>query len=204
MGTTANYSWPTPVATDLVKDGWEAIKDLGDAADTTVKAVSDAQGLVHINTTSFSAVSAVSIENVFSATYKNYRILLNHSNSAGAVTTHLRLRNAGSDASTNYYHSGIQTSSNSATINSYRADNSTFFGLGDGDGASSYACVIDIFSPFESAYTRFSSNFVGRLNNYKSFWQLGGHDTSSSYSSFTIYVTSGTLTGSITVMGYNA
>jgi hypothetical protein len=35
MGTTPNYGWPTPEATDLVKDGWEAIKDLGDAIDTT-------------------------------------------------------------------------------------------------------------------------------------------------------------------------
>jgi hypothetical protein len=36
MGTTANNNWPTPVASDLVKDGWEAIKDLGDAIDTTL------------------------------------------------------------------------------------------------------------------------------------------------------------------------
>ena len=204
MGTTSNYSWPTPEATDLVKDGWEAIKDLGDAADASLKTVSDASGLVHINTTSFSAVSAISIEDVFSATYKNYRILLNHSNSAGAVTTRLRFRNAGSDASTNYYYSGIQTYSSSATINSYRGDNLTFAELGDGDGASSYACTIDIFSPFENSYTRFSDHFIGRLNNYKSFMVQGGHDTIGSYSGFTIYVASGTITGSITVMGYKA
>jgi hypothetical protein len=28
MGTTANNNWPTPVASDLVKDGWEAIQTL--------------------------------------------------------------------------------------------------------------------------------------------------------------------------------
>jgi hypothetical protein len=33
---TTNNNWPTPVATDLVKDGWEAIKDLGDAIDTSL------------------------------------------------------------------------------------------------------------------------------------------------------------------------
>jgi hypothetical protein len=39
MGTTTNNGWPTPVATDLVKDGWEAIKDLGDAIDTTLRRI---------------------------------------------------------------------------------------------------------------------------------------------------------------------
>ena len=33
MAVTPNYSWPVPVNTDYVKDGAEAIKDLGDAVD---------------------------------------------------------------------------------------------------------------------------------------------------------------------------
>jgi hypothetical protein len=41
MGNTANNNWPTPVATDLVKDGWEAIKDLGDAIDTGIGQIVD-------------------------------------------------------------------------------------------------------------------------------------------------------------------
>lgn len=36
MATTPNYSWPTPDDTDLVRDGAEAIRDLGDAIDNTV------------------------------------------------------------------------------------------------------------------------------------------------------------------------
>jgi hypothetical protein len=36
MAVTPNYSWPVPVNTDLVKDGADAIKDLGDAIDATV------------------------------------------------------------------------------------------------------------------------------------------------------------------------
>ena len=46
MGTTANNNWPTPVASDLVKDGWEAIKDLGDAIDTTLGVYVAAGGTV--------------------------------------------------------------------------------------------------------------------------------------------------------------
>jgi hypothetical protein len=36
MAVTPNYSWPTPDNTDLVRDGAEAIRDLGDAIDATV------------------------------------------------------------------------------------------------------------------------------------------------------------------------
>lgn len=36
MATTTNNSWPIPVATDYVKDGWDAIADLGNGIDTSV------------------------------------------------------------------------------------------------------------------------------------------------------------------------
>ncbi len=42
MPSTSNYGWPTPADTALVRDGADAIRDLGDAIDTTVKANADA------------------------------------------------------------------------------------------------------------------------------------------------------------------
>ena len=39
MATTSNYSWPTPDDTDLVRDGAEAIRDLGNAIDATVAGI---------------------------------------------------------------------------------------------------------------------------------------------------------------------
>lgn len=39
MPTTSNYSWPTPADTDYVKDGALAIRDLGNAIDSTVNTV---------------------------------------------------------------------------------------------------------------------------------------------------------------------
>jgi hypothetical protein len=59
MGTTTNNGWPTPVATDLVKDGWEAIKDLGDAIDTTLGVYSPGGKLVQIvNATTTTGVTS--------------------------------------------------------------------------------------------------------------------------------------------------
>lgn len=41
MATTPNYDWPTPDNTSFVRDGAEAIRNLGNAIDTTVEAVSN-------------------------------------------------------------------------------------------------------------------------------------------------------------------
>lgn len=42
MATTPNYSWPTPDNTDLVRDGAEAIRDLGNAIDATLNGLPSA------------------------------------------------------------------------------------------------------------------------------------------------------------------
>ena len=39
MANTTNFGWETPDDTDLVKDGAAAIRTLGSAIDTTVKAL---------------------------------------------------------------------------------------------------------------------------------------------------------------------
>jgi hypothetical protein len=38
MATSPNYGWPEPNDTDFVKNGADAIRDLGDAVDATVYA----------------------------------------------------------------------------------------------------------------------------------------------------------------------
>jgi hypothetical protein len=82
MGNTANNNWPYPESTDLVKDGATAIENLADAIDTTLGVfVPSNPGLTLINTTSFTGVSSQSINDVFSATYDNYRIIITQSTS---------------------------------------------------------------------------------------------------------------------------
>ena len=70
---TPNFNWPIPEDTDLVKDGAKAIRDLGNAIDTSAQDFGG--GLVHINTQTFTGVSAIKFENVFSSAYRNYRFV---------------------------------------------------------------------------------------------------------------------------------
>jgi len=59
-------------------------------------------GLVHLNTTSFSGVATQSINNVFSAQYDNYKILIDVSKSTTSFLQ-LRWRAAGTDNTTTNY-----------------------------------------------------------------------------------------------------
>lgn len=44
MATSPNYGWTEPNNTDYVKDGAEAMRDLGDAIDTTVNKIENFKG----------------------------------------------------------------------------------------------------------------------------------------------------------------
>ena len=149
MGTTPNYSWPYPAATDPVANGAQDIQDLASDADTTVRAVElatvmrfadaaarttalsgievegmltflqdtdaveyydgsawaavgGAGGLVPLVTEDFTSVSAVNIDNVFTADYRAYKIVLRQTNISTNTTMLLRLRASGVSKTANY------------------------------------------------------------------------------------------------------
>jgi hypothetical protein len=107
MGTTTNNGWTYPESTDLVKDGATAIQTLADDIDTTLGVYAD-PGLVLLNTTSFSAVASQSVNDVFSSTYDNYRIVCEFSSSTDQEIF-FRLRASGADLTSNVYRIGQLT-----------------------------------------------------------------------------------------------
>lgn len=200
---TSNYNWPTPVQTDLVKDGWEAIKDLGDAADTTVKAVSDAQGLVHIETQDFSAVSSFSFSNdVFTSAYENYKIVCYLSASANDVIV-WRGRIAGVDTTDANYNSEFLTAGGS-TVTGTRSTNQTssrFGQVSSGTGGNSFTA--DIYAPYELQHTRLYSNGFASFSG--ALIEIGGtvyKSNTTQFDSLSIIVGSGTITGKAALYGY--
>ncbi len=202
MGTTTNNGWPTPVATDLVKDGWEAIKDLGDAIDTTLGVYSPATPMgVHLSTVTFSGVTSQSINDVFSATYKSYMIVVSNLSCATNVNDlQLRLRVAGVDNSSNNYERGrYYVGAFSATTGA--SENSTL--------SSSFQCVqmnntiqqgvtIWLNNPFLTANTAAYSIGAGLLFDLNA----GVTTVTTSYTGFTfITAAGGNIAGTVTVYG---
>jgi hypothetical protein len=199
MAITPNYSWPLPDDTDLVKDGAEAIRDLGNAIDTTVDGLG--VGLVHINTTTFSAVASQSINDVFSSTYDAYRFIFWGTGST-TTTLRMRLRVGGADNSTasSYLSQNVTFDGSSVTAGRAAAGNQADLAV----VASSLKLnvVSDIFDPFKAEPTVWTTtNSASKPTTALYLWAVT-HNQSVSYDGFTIYPDSGTITGTISIYGY--
>ena len=163
------------------------------------------QGLTLINTTSFSGVASQSVNDVFSATYRNYRVVVDYipATSSGAVS--LRLRVGGADNSTSNYQRSIiylGASSPAQTRNNNQSDWSLLGNVTN----EYYSIVFDLFTPFASLSThavgfaeyRATSTSANEVNIYN----LGFNGTTS-FTGLTVLGNGSNLTGSISVFGYN-
>jgi hypothetical protein len=204
MAITPTYSWPLPDNDDLVKDGAEAIRDLGNAIDTTVGGLPGA-GLVHINTTSFSGVSAVSLpDDTFTSDFQNYRIVFQLISSAASTTQiSLRLRLAGSDASANeYFWSMLGLRANGAASNRNGNGTSsmdfTFGAIGARVSAS-----FDVFRPNQAGITRITGTSTGDDATAPTQYTFGGfHGLGISYDSMSFIAAASNFTGNVRAYGY--
>jgi hypothetical protein len=192
-------NWPIPEDTDLVKDGAKAIRDLGNAIDTS--SADFAGGLVHINTTAFSATAAVNFNNVFSSTYDNYKVLFTMSTASGNNDIKFRMRAAGSDDSTSNYSTQRSNAENTAMSANRVETNGNIATIAGFAGAGYRFIVIEIQNPFLATPTTVlaqdSTRGVG-LTVTSAF-----HNVSTSYDGISFIVgTAANMTGTATVFGY--
>ena len=199
---TPNYSWPVPTSTDLVKDGATSIEALGDAIDATVFGLPSA-GISLISTTTLSAVASQSVNDVFSATYDNYLIMLGLTGSTTNTDVSMRLRVAGADNSSGNYQRSL-INQDSTTFTGQRLTTQTqWAGVANVEsGTKSYA-QLSIFDPFLAQTTGLITDVIQIPNgNISQRRAMYGTTVTTSYTGFTIFPTSGTITGTVSVYGY--
>jgi hypothetical protein len=199
MATTPVYNWPTPDDTDLVKDGAKAIRDLGNAIDTTVSSVPT--GLVHIKTESFTSVSSIELTSVFSSTYKNYKIVFNIKGSSnGAIQG--RFGTTGSpDSSSNYFYSlWLTRTDNNNTVSAGTGPITNFY-LSEADSTTNSNSVGEVLvgNPNVASWTITRTQSFGQIFSVS----VGGRlQTTTQYTSFFVLPAAGTITGTIQVFGF--
>jgi hypothetical protein len=163
-------------------------------------------GLTLLSTTSFSAVTSVSAPNgTFSATYDNYLIKFNNMTaSSGGNYATMRMRASGSDDSNANYRKQIleiySTSEDSArAVNETSWTNIWFF-----SSAFQNEGQITLCNPFLAKVTSGTSDFNMFSSGDIEYKKIGlGLNTTTSYDSFSLIVATGTITGSVSVYGYN-
>lgn len=155
-------------------------------------------GLVHINNTSFSAVPSQSFNNVFSADYKNYKVIIFGSSSVG-TTFSMRYRTAGSDNTTSNYDTQ-RNSIAGTTSTSFRNLAADVLPLSLGNEGA-WTFFIDISNPFETLSTFAFSLMTAGVGNETSGSRFSA---TTSFDGFTFFPASGTITGTMSIWGYKS
>jgi len=152
---------------------------------------------------SFTSASAISLNGVFTSTYKNYRLVVNLTTSqTSSQVLQLKMRASSVDTSTGYYNLDIYSSSSSGPSRSYES-NAARFSIGNA-GNNRTISSVDLFSPQETAVTGLTSlNIEKSTSDFYTSWDGSYLDNSTSYDGFTLSVATGTITGTMSVYGYN-
>ena len=159
-----------------------------------------APGLVHINTTTFTAQSSVSINNAFTSDYDDYAILLSHVGSTSAYIA-FRMRAAGTDNSASLYsYSAWQYRYNGTTLISWNGATQNNAYIGELKTARTHEQLI-LMSP-QLALPTFATGSGGDIGGaaFNTFGAL--HDVGTSYDGITFLATTGTMTGTVRIYGY--
>jgi hypothetical protein len=172
------------------------------ASDGTVSGGAGLGGLVHIHTESFSGVSSVSLDNVFTADYENYKMIVRVNAVASATLLNMRFRSGGVDATgTNYNSQELQV--NATTLNGTRTNNTTqqvIMNLRtDLMGQQRF---VELYQPalplgsnyFITGYDPYAGGLLKITN--------GTYSTAASQDGLTLYPSVGTVDGTVSVYGY--
>ena len=156
--------------------------------------------LVLVNTTSFSSVGSININNCFSSLYSNYKVITNLRTSTTA-SVFARMRASGVDVSANYRNqrlwsygttTGSSSSTNDTGINgNYNVQPLTEYGEFN----------MDIYSPYLVERTRVLSIWTCTDASETNFINSVLANTSQ-YDGISFITSTGTITGTVRVYGY--
>lgn len=176
----------------------------GSAVTTSLDYKVAQQGLTFIKSVNIgSAVTSVTVTDAFNSSYENYRVLVNITSASTAMGVQMRL----GSTTTNYFSvkNGWRFDSGTPDFISRLNGGYSFWDVSAGGATGGSAASIDVFSPYETARTRFTANGLYGHSTYGAMIVSAGYqDSNTSFTSFQIFPSTGNMTGgSISVYGYN-
>lgn len=172
------------------------------AADTNTYLANS--GLVYVTSTTFTGSSAVSIDNCFSSTYDNYKIIINNYGSIASFTR-WRLRVGGVDSfAGSYFRYGFTTAYNAASLTPYNGGNEanwvpcTSYGS---TAAGSGTSELFVSMPFASTSNTLSTTDCNDSNAGQVYKLNNIYIQTTSFDGFSLIPNGGTITGKVTIYG---
>jgi hypothetical protein len=214
MGTTPIYGFPYPDPSDLVanypalgqqlaEDIEDVLPTLGGVAPVTPTTIANSGGTATLtaHTVTYSAVTSVSLNGIFTSTYENYLLVIKGAISAADQTV-FRLRAAGSDATGSNYKTSWQvaTDGGAEDFSSYASTGRTTGFISASNVAYTFFTSFEVSAPQLAVPTL----CTGKMINTQVLQGTVGtvHNVSTAYDGFTLFGLSGTLTGTISAYGY--
>ena len=199
------FSTSTALATDTEVSTTYQTKATAGLTLLTPGSITNTGGTASIGangTVTFSGVASQSFNNVFSATYDNYKVFFS-GNASTSTGIELRLRVG-----------GVDNSAASAYLRQYlRAENTTVSGgrttsnilrIGQSESTLRSSFELTIYNPFAATVTPMNS-LVTLSESSAMIFDINSavHNVASSFDGFTLIPVSGTITGSISIYGMN-
>ena len=167
---------------------------------TRTRDIATQGGLVLLNNTSFSAVSSVSISNVFDSTYSNYRIAISLITSSANQTISFRCRENATDKATDYLGGTFTVSYLAATAATGNNGGTAFLIATNMNTDNPSIATLDIYrTATKCTYSSIGWNGQAATANF----QAGQQVNMTNFTGFSFFPSNtGTMTGSVKVYGY--
>jgi len=156
-----------------------------------------------VASTAFTTASTINVNNVFTNTYRKFTLLINTTAKSTSMTIFLKMRVGGADSSTFYYAGQMAPDMNSAaTIYGSRANNgSSGFPITNANAGNSNPIEINFLDAPVANPTGIYGNFYDTVAA-QSYQVNGQHQVSTAYDGFSIITSTGTITGTYSLLGF--
>ena len=165
-------------------------------------------GLVLLSGNTLSGSTGVTVDNVFTSTYTNYKVTISwNASHSGTSSCKIFLRAGGSDDTNSKYTSGVRTfrinSDNEfETRNDVQTSGWDLAGIDATQTGNQLSRELTIFSPQVSRRTGFSGTGVtDEVTNQQMMYLGGAFEDTTSFNGITIKPQAGTVSGQVNIYG---
>ena len=168
---------------------------------TSITATGGSGSISATGTVSFTSASAISLNGCFTSTYDNYKIVYSELVCSSGTTVRGRLGSSGTPTSAGYYYGAWLVTHGASTSTGSGSNQSSIFLNEIATSINGIGITIDVFSPNKNIVTTF--NYQGFCTQQLRMHVGSGQLSQSVITDFQIFPDTGTLTGIVSVYGYN-
>jgi hypothetical protein len=195
---TAAPSWQ-PVAFESYVNGRSGLVPIT-AGSATVTGAGSSVSENDLGTITFGTATSVILDGVFTSAYRNYKIVMDFEPSVGNTFINAQYRNAGATLTASTYLWGVSGIATGAASNTSAQNVTVMQMTGQTLSAASNVLTFDIITPADAA-TR--TQYVGQFARSRDAYVIGGIYQAAATDGILLPISSGNITGKLTIYGWN-